>query len=59
MLTWITENIASAALLLAVAALVFFLVKSAIKERKQGSCGCGCGCAGCSGCAHRKKGGKA
>ena len=53
---WISENLASLVLLLVVAAIVFFLVRSKIKERKQGSCGCGC--AGCSGCAGHKKGGK-
>ena len=53
---WISENLASLVLLLVVAAIVFFLVRSKIKEQKQGSCGCGC--AGCSGCAGHKKGGK-
>ena len=42
MLTWITENLASLVLLLLVAAIVLFSVRSKIKERKQGSCGCGC-----------------
>ena len=53
---WISENLASLVLLLVVAAIVFFLVRSKIKERKQGSCDCGC--AGCNGCAGHKKGGK-
>ena len=56
MLAWIADNIASIVLLLAVVAMVFFLVRSKIKERKQGSCGCGC--EGCSGCEAQKKGGK-
>ena len=55
-MSWIAENIASIVLLLAVILIVFFLVRSKIKERKQGSCGCGC--AGCNGCAGHKKGGK-
>ena len=42
MLAWIADNIASIVLLLAVVTMVFFLVRSKIKERKQGSCGCGC-----------------
>lgn len=58
MLAWITENLASLVLLLVVAAIVFFLVRSKMKERKQGACGCSCGCAGCSGCAAHNKGGK-
>ncbi len=56
MLTWITENFASLVLLFVVAAIVFFLLRSKIKQRKQGTCGCGC--EGCSGCAAHKKGGK-
>ena len=56
MAAWIMENLASIVLLLVVAAIVFFLIRSKIKERKQGSCGCGC--EGRSGCAAQKKGGK-
>lgn len=59
MVTWIAENLASIVLLLVVAAIVFFLIRSKIRERKQGSCGCSCGCEGCSGCAAHNKGGKA
>lgn len=57
MIPWIVENIASLVFLLVVVAIVFFLVRSKLRERKQGSCGCGC--SGCSGCAAHKKGGKA
>ena len=56
MAAWIMENLASIVLLLVVAAIVFFLIRSKIKERKKGSCGCGC--EGCSGCAAQKEGGK-
>ncbi len=56
MVNWIADNIASIVLLLLVASIVFFLLRSRIKQRKQGSCGCGC--EGCSGCAAHKKGGK-
>ena len=56
MLQWIGENFASLVLLLLVAAIIFFLLRSKIRETKKGNCGCGC--QGCSGCAaHRKKGG--
>ena len=57
MISWIGENFASIVLLLILAAIVFFLIRSKIRERKHGtcSCSCGCGCAGCSGCASRKK----
>ncbi len=53
---WLAENLASIVLLLVVAAIVFFLVRSKIRQRKQGTCGCGC--EGCSGCAAHNKGGK-
>ncbi len=55
-MSWIAENIVSIVLLLAVIVIVFFLVRSKITERKQGSCGCGCSSS--SGCAGHKKGGK-
>ena len=55
MIAWIGENIASMILLLVVAAIVFFLIRSKIRERKHGTCGCGCGCSGCSSCTARKK----
>ncbi len=56
MRSWITENLASIVLLLIVAAIVFFLIRSKIRERKSGTCSCGCN--GCSGCAAKNKGGK-
>ena len=43
MISWIGENIASIVLLLVVAAIVIFLIRSMIKERKHGTCKCGCG----------------
>ena len=55
MIAWIGENIASMILLPVVAAIVFFLIRSKIRERKHGTCGCGCGCSGCSSCTARKK----
>lgn len=56
MLTWIVENLASIILLLVVAAILFFLVRSKIRQRKKGACGCGC--ERCSGCCSMNKGGK-
>ena len=55
-MTWILENFASLVLLLVVAAIVFFLVRSKLRQRKKGACGCGC--EGCSGCAAHNKGGR-
>ncbi len=56
MVNWIADNIASIVLLLLVASIVFFLLRSRIKQRKQGSCGCGC--EGCRGCTAHNRGGK-
>lgn len=53
MISWIRENFASMILLLVVAAIVFFLIRSKIKEGRHGTCGCGC--SGCSSCTARKK----
>lgn len=53
MISWIGENFASIVLLLILAAIVFFLIRSKIRDCKHGTCSCGC--AGCSGCASRKK----
>ena len=55
MISWIGENFASIVLLLILAAIVFVLIRSKIKEGRHGTCGCGCGCSGCSSCTARKK----
>ena len=55
-MSWIMENFASLVMLFVVIVIVFLLLRSRIKERKQGTCRCGC--AGCSGCAAHNKGGK-
>ena len=55
MLVWLSENLASIVLLLVMALIVFFIVRSKIKQKKQGTCSCGC--SGCSGCAAHQKGG--
>lgn len=58
MLAWLSANLINIALVLAVALLVFVLVRSLIRDKKAGksacggSCaGCGGSCAGCGGCA--------
>ncbi len=40
---WLKENGASLVLLLAVLAIVYFMIRSRIREKKQGKCSCGCG----------------
>ena len=54
MIEWLRQNLASIGLLTVVALIVFFIVRSRIKEKKQGKCSCGC--SGCSGCSSRRKG---
>ena len=49
-MAWLADNIMSIVLLLALAVIVFFIVRSKIKAKKSGNC-CGCGCSGCSGCS--------
>lgn len=48
MLTWIMENLAtiiiSAALILAVAAIIAGMIRG----KRKGKSSCGCGCAGCA-----------
>lgn len=41
MIPWLAENLASLVLLIVVAAIVFFLVRSKLKNHKEGACGCG------------------
>ena len=50
---WLSENIMSIVLLLAVAAIVFFIIRSKLKAKKSGS-GCS-GCSGCSACASKNR----
>ncbi|MBQ6509492.1 MAG: FeoB-associated Cys-rich membrane protein [Flexilinea sp.] len=54
MIEWLRQNLASIVLLIVVALIVFFIVRSKIKEKKQGKCSCRC--SGCSGCSPRRKG---
>lgn len=54
MIEWLMQNLASIVLMFVAALIVFFIVRSKIKEKKQGKCSCGC--SGCSGCSPRRKG---
>ncbi|HRU98723.1 MAG TPA: FeoB-associated Cys-rich membrane protein [Ruminococcus sp.] len=42
----------SIVLLLVVALIIFFIIRSKVREKRSGK---GCGCAGCSGCAAKNK----
>lgn len=48
MLQWLMEYWATILICLGLLAMVFFLVRQLIKDRKSGKSSCGCGCAGCS-----------
>lgn len=50
MLQWFIANIGSIFVCLVLLAAVSLIVRSLIRQKKQGktSCGCGCGCAHCA-----------
>ena len=51
MLAWLSANLINIALVLAVALLVFVLVRSLIRDKRAGKSPCGGNCSGCGGCA--------
>ncbi|MBR4940830.1 MAG: FeoB-associated Cys-rich membrane protein [Clostridia bacterium] len=48
MLAWIAQYWATVLICLGLLAMVFFLVRSLIKDHKNGKSSCGCGCSGCA-----------
>lgn len=56
MLAWITENIGTILLCLALILLVCAIVWKLVRDRKKGKTACGCGCQNCamSGECHKK-----
>lgn len=58
---WLTANLGTIMAALVLAVLVFFLVRSTLRDRKKGCGSCG-GCGGCSGCrtseSNNRKGGR-
>lgn len=56
MLLWLKANLVNIVLILTVALIVFFIVRSMIRDKREGrsSCGGNCsGCAACGGCTYR------
>ena len=51
MLAWLSANLINIALMLAVALLVFVLVRSLIRDKRAGKSPCGGSCSGCGGCS--------
>ena len=57
MLTWLSENIATIMICVALIAVVAAIIVSMVKNRRKGKSSCGCGCADCpmSGSCHSEK----
>lgn len=53
-MVWLKENAASLVLLTVLPAMVYFMIRSRIREKKKGTCGCGCG-GSCCGCGTQKR----
>ena len=54
---WITANHGTILITLFLVLLVSAIIRSMIKDKKQGksSCGCGCNCAHCKMCSSHRK----
>ncbi|MCR4925095.1 MAG: FeoB-associated Cys-rich membrane protein [Clostridiales bacterium] len=57
MLAWISENIATIIICVALVAIVVGIIFSMIRNKKKGKSSCGCGCSNCAlnGTCHPKK----
>ncbi|MEA4893692.1 MAG: FeoB-associated Cys-rich membrane protein [Oscillospiraceae bacterium] len=54
MLDFISQNLGSIIIGLAVLGVITLIIVKMVKERKSGkSVGCGCGCESCHGCSHK------
>ena len=49
---WITENIGTIVIALALAAIVVCVVRSLVRDRRQGKSSCGCQCSHCQNAAY-------
>ena len=47
LIAFVSENLATLLVSLAVVVVVVLIVFSMKKEKKKGGCGCGCACSGC------------
>ena len=54
MLQWFSDNLGTILISLGLLAVVALIIRSQIRQKKQGkhTCGCSGGCAGCSGSCH-------
>ena len=48
MLQWLSTNLGTILICLALMAAVGCILRSLIRQKKQGKTSCGCGCAGCA-----------
>ena len=61
MLNWLTENLATVLICLALVGVVTAIVVYLIRTKKRGGSGCGCGCGSCpmsGSCGEAAKAGK-
>ena len=49
MFAWLASNYVNILLILAISALVFFLIRSLVRDKKAGRSSCGGNCAACGG----------
>ena len=50
MLLWLQANLANIIVILVLALIVFFIVRSMVLDKRAGRSSCGGSCAGCAGC---------
>ena len=50
MLLWLQANLVNIVILLVLAIIVFFIVRSMVLNKRAGRSSCGGSCAGCAGC---------
>ena len=57
MLQWISANLGTILICAALLAAVALILRSLLRQKKQGNSSCGCGCAHCAmhGACHRAK----
>lgn len=45
---WLSQNLSTVLVTLALVALVGFIIFKMVKDKKAGKSSCGCGCSGCA-----------
>ena len=57
MLHWISANLSTILISIALLAIVVLIIRSLVRQKKQGKSSCGAGCAHCAnaGCCHHQQ----